>query len=220
MQQKKHLSPFYCSPSLLLFLWGFQHFNTEPNWKSAQTGPAHSPLTSSATAVFCSKPLLSPLRAQFYTSLLTTSAPLTKCRAFSHRAALPTGLWLPRYSEVLHCPSSSHRCISQAGQPCSLSQQLPSAAAIFSSPAGFLWPRHVQKTLKAWAKRVASMLSDDSMPVLINSLPISLSGTLSCVLIFQFPPVPPVPHFAFRPCWHVRVVPSLPTSSWKRWQQL
>lgn len=52
MQQKKHLSPFYCSPSLLLFLWGSQHLITEPNWKSFQTGPAHSPLTSSASAVF------------------------------------------------------------------------------------------------------------------------------------------------------------------------
>lgn len=144
-----------------------------------------------------------------------------KCRVIPHRAGFQTGFGLPgsdfidtQKFSTFHPPATS----ITAGQPWDLSPHFitplyhPCPVMNCSSLLGLLEPRLGQKTLKAWSKQIASMLSDGSVPVLITSLPISLSEAPSQCAHLSSPLLClQVLHLSFLPCWNIWAAPFLLT---------
>lgn len=121
-------------------------------------------------------------------------------------------IWLYWYSEILHLSSPSYTYHSWAATRFITPLYHPSPVMNCSSLLGLLEPRLGQKTLKAWSKQIASMLSDGSVPVLITSLPISLSEAPSQCAHLSSPLLClQVLHLSFLPCWNIWAAPSLLT---------
>lgn len=144
-----------------------------------------------------------------------------KQKAISHRAGFQTGFWLPQFAlsilrnsplACFHPPAT----ISQLGSHMIYHISFPSTVTNCSSPVELLGQGLGSKTLKVWSKQMASILSAGIVPVLITSLPISLSEAPSQCAHLSSPLLClQVPHLALLCCWNIWVAPSLLTVQFK-----